>query len=71
MSNLIKNPTWPMEKDLEEFRLKMVALGARWNNTYNGWNVPTEKLDEAKAIRAQYPDREYVPPVNGATLRFG
>ena len=71
MANLISRPKWVPKSVAEEFRVKMVALGGRFNSSYDSWNVTDEKMAEATALRSAYPDMEYVAPVNGCTLRFG
>lgn len=43
----------------EEFRLAILALGGRWNNTYNYWMLDDDKAAEADALRAKYPDQPF------------
>lgn len=66
----INVPLNPSQSEAEKFRAAMVTIGGRYNGTYNYWMLPDEKHAEAVAIRAQYPDRAFSAPINGATLRF-
>jgi hypothetical protein len=48
MTTLITGNTYPV-------RAEMRALGGTWNKQAQGWNVPTQKADEARAIVAAAP----------------
>lgn len=48
MTTLITGNTYPV-KDL------LKALGGRWNSTARGWDVPSDRAEEARAIVAQAP----------------
>lgn len=66
----ITKPKWQFPNKAEEFRVAMVALGARWDNTFDYWMVPDGREAEAEAIRAEFPDRPEPQIINGATLCF-
>ena len=43
----------------ESFRLEIIAIGGRWNNSYDYWMIPEGQEASADEIRARYPDREF------------
>ena len=43
----------------ESFRLEIIAIGGRWNNSYNYGMIPEGQEIAADEIRARYPDREF------------
>ncbi len=54
---------WRDQDTLDRFREQMVALGGRWNNTYQSWMFDSPEAEvEAQAIRKATPDGKYVPP---------
>lgn len=52
---LINQPKFSDGDVAEAFRKAMVALGARWNNTYVGWNLDESKAAAANALVANIP----------------
>lgn len=59
---LIGNPKILSPEATDAFRIAMRAMGARFNETYNAWNVPADRAADARALVAALP--VYVPIPN-------
>jgi hypothetical protein len=55
----ITNPKRQRADIAESFRHEILAIGGRWNNSYDYWMIPEGQESAADEIRARYPDREF------------
>ena len=60
----ITSPKYQRADIAESFRLEIIAIGGRWNNSYNYWMIPEGQEAAADEIRARYPDREWKKAAN-------
>jgi hypothetical protein len=62
MTVLITGNTYPVKEQIK-------ALGGRWNKTAQGWDVPTEQADAARALVSGGTGSSPAPRTNGR--RYG